>query len=218
MRNRHPHSRPEKLKGRYMEPSARFQVRLAETMAWCTTRDWGDAPSDGLRTVELRPNHPEGSDMIVPPLTRGRLLAFNLDETLSDGAANLASYGFFDDNNIPAWDTWIMYVTGDTAHTPRDWSWTSYLLSWVPEVFVDVVSDGIAVNPEECIRWATDLASPFLRASWPIGTRSVAHNAYCLSATDVSAFYHNIPSSQRSIPSALRLSRGTLPARLLGAT
>jgi hypothetical protein len=43
------------------------------------------------------------------PLAGGRLLAFALDHTLSDGAAYVATNGFFDGDNIPAWDTWITY-------------------------------------------------------------------------------------------------------------
>jgi hypothetical protein len=207
-------------KGGYIELVSRFHLRLAETMAWCATRDWANTPTgelrtanlrpdhrDGLRTVELRPDHREGTDMIldwkasnqqraevveqlaiqraqllhehnilvpkiVSPLTRGRLLAFNLDQTLSDGAANIASHGFLDCDNIPAWDTWIMYVTGDPVVTPSAWTWgpaDSYLLSWIPEVFVDLVSDGIDVNPEACILWATDLTSPFLEHLCQLG-------------------------------------------------
>src|SRR5579859_4841243 len=33
--------------------------------------------------------------------TGGRLLVFNPDGTLSDGAAALATHGFFDDDNVP---------------------------------------------------------------------------------------------------------------------
>lgn len=100
------------------------------------------------------------------PLTSGRLLAFTPDGTLSDGAAYAATYGFFDDDNIPAWDTWIWYVTNDLVSKPEHWCGTvtdSYLLSWVPETLIEVVTSGIDVNPEECIRWATDLDTPFIR-------------------------------------------------------
>lgn len=99
-------------------------------------------------------------------LNSGRFLAFTPDGTLQDGAANLATYGFFDDDNIPAWDTWLWYVTNDFVSKPEHWCGgvtDSYLLSWVPDSLVEVVASGIWVNPEECIRWATDLDTPFIR-------------------------------------------------------
>jgi hypothetical protein len=87
----------------------------------------------------------------------GRLLAFDLQGTLSDGAAKLATQGFFDDDNVPAWDTWISYVVAITVSSTSWHPFDSYLLSWVPEPLVDVVEAGIYVNPEKCIRWAAHL-------------------------------------------------------------
>jgi hypothetical protein len=98
-------------------------------------------------------------------LNGGRLLAFTPDGTLQDGAATLATDGFLDDDNIPPWDTWIWYVINDPVSTPEFWSGTvtdSYLLSWVPDSLIKVVDAGIDVNPEECIRWAADLDTPFI--------------------------------------------------------
>jgi len=74
-------------------------------------------------------------------LTEGRILLHAPNDNLSDGAATYPSKGFFDVNNVPPWDTWVCYVD-------------SYLVSWVPPVLEELVSAGIAVNPEECIRWA----------------------------------------------------------------
>lgn len=101
---------------------------------------------------------------LVKPLTGGRLLAFTPDGTLSDGAAKLATQGFVDDDNLPAWDTWIWYVTNDLVSNLEWWrGCNSYLLSWVPDVLVEVIEAGIDVNPEECLRWATDLDTTFIR-------------------------------------------------------
>jgi hypothetical protein len=96
-------------------------------------------------------------------LNCGRLLAFAPDGTLQDGAANVATDGFLDDDNIPPWDTWVWYVTDDPVNNLEWWrGCDSYLLSWVPDSLIEVVASGIWVNPEECIRWATDLDTPFI--------------------------------------------------------
>ena len=73
--------------------------------------------------------------------TEGRGLLFMPRESLSDGAATVQSEGFFDLDNVPAWDTWI-YFDGRT------------LLSWVPTSLISKVQSGIDVNPEGCIKWA----------------------------------------------------------------
>ena len=74
-------------------------------------------------------------------LKAGRLLLFAPSETLSDGAARYASKGFFDDDNVPAWDTWIAYLE-------------NYVVSWVPPQLIELVNDGVDANPERCILWA----------------------------------------------------------------
>jgi hypothetical protein len=97
-------------------------------------------------------------------LSRGRILAFAPDGTLQDGAANVATNGFLDDDNIPPWDTWIWYVTNDPVSNLEWWrGCDSYLLSWVPDSLIEVVASGIRVNPEKCVRWAIDLDTPFIR-------------------------------------------------------
>jgi hypothetical protein len=70
----------------------------------------------------------------------GKLLLYTPDETLSDGAARVASEGFFDDDNLPPWDTWVAFSRG-------------ILLSWVPPQLIPLAQVGIDVNPEVCIRW-----------------------------------------------------------------
>ena len=90
----------------------------------------------------------------------GRLLAFDPDQTLSDGAAELASQGFFDSSNVPPWDTWLFYTREQKPS--RTGRWNSYLLSWVPINLIDGVDDGIIVNPEGCIVWANELQNDFI--------------------------------------------------------
>lgn len=117
-----------------------------------------------LQRVELL--HKRDLSLYLPaePLNGGRLLAFSPENTLSDGAANFNTDGFFDDDNIPPWDTWIWYVTNDPVNNFEWWrGCDSYLLSWVPDSLVEVIASGIGVNPEQCIQWATDLDTPFLQ-------------------------------------------------------
>jgi hypothetical protein len=71
----------------------------------------------------------------------GRVLLYWPAENLACGAAEVASKGFFDADNVPPWDIWV----GFSERT---------LVSWVPPMLVDVVQMGIDANPEQCIQWA----------------------------------------------------------------
>lgn len=81
----------------------------------------------------------------VTAIDGGRLLGFRPDDTLSDGAAEAASNGWFDVDNEPPWDAWIAY---DAA--------AGVLAAWVPPEFVDAVQDAVDANPEGCIYWLGD--------------------------------------------------------------
>jgi hypothetical protein len=72
-------------------------------------------------------------------IDNGKLLLFMPEDSLF-GAATVASDGFFDVDNVPAWDTWLFFG-GRT------------LISWVPQQLIPMVQAGIDVNPEGCIRW-----------------------------------------------------------------
>ena len=80
-------------------------------------------------------------------LADGRLLLYSPDENLFDGAAMVASNGFFDVDNIPPWDTWVCFVG-------------RYLVSWVPPQLLELANSGIEVNPEGCILWAPEVGLP----------------------------------------------------------
>jgi hypothetical protein len=73
----------------------------------------------------------------------GRFLLYAPEENLSDGAAEYASFGFFDVDNIPPWDTWVTMFG-------------KHLVSWVPPQLFRLVQQGLDVNPEQCIVWADD--------------------------------------------------------------
>jgi len=93
-------------------------------------------------------------------LPAGRLVLFYPDGTLSDGAAEPESLGYFDADNVPAWDTWVFFSEdGPTQEGIHD----MYLAAWVPSHLIAGVDSGIRVNPEECIRWAADVETILTR-------------------------------------------------------
>ena len=156
-----------------------FTERLAQTIFWCSSRVDVSNPRDCLRKLELRPRVFEESrfsavDFVavereryggveirqakVPQdLAGGRLLAYFPNQNLSDGAAEDETLGFLDVDNIPAWDTWVAYFE---EYADRDY-YGCYLVAWIPPQFVEPVSDGISINPEECILWLSDTKLSF---------------------------------------------------------
>jgi len=115
-------------------------------------------------------------------LADGRLLVYEPDMNLCDGAAELSSNGFFDVDNVPPWDTWVGCIYGTReqpatqgqreGETNRPWRAPTshlYLLSWVPPPFLTLVAEGIWANPEECIRWAVDVEHDFIRQLQSVG-------------------------------------------------
>jgi hypothetical protein len=152
-----------------------FDVRLTETIEFCAPRASVDDPVGCLRIDGLRPfphTRDRGASVVYvadsrhspvyapkakpavgrSDLLQGRLLVYFPDLDLSDGAAEAESRGFLDVYNSPPWATWIAHRSDDREDTTTD----SYLISWVPPCFVDGVSAGIRVNPEECILWLED--------------------------------------------------------------
>jgi len=105
----------------------------------------------------------------APDLAGGRLLLFEIDTSLMDGAAELATHGFFDGNSMPAWDTWVWYENDELRGERRaalrragDQSWTSLnfvgsLVSWIPPHILDLVHEGLEVETSDCIQWADTL-------------------------------------------------------------
>jgi hypothetical protein len=132
------------------EPSAQFRSPAPAPSAFGAASFRGETrniPTRGAvealvqRRAELLPSH--ARERRKGMLLRGRLLLFAPQDSLSDGAATVASEGFFDVDNVPAWDTWL-YFDGQT------------LLSWVAHPLISKVQSGIDANPEGCIKWADD--------------------------------------------------------------
>jgi hypothetical protein len=85
-------------------------------------------------------------------LASGKLLRYEPDFNVSDGASQDTTYGYFDVNDAPPWDTWICF-------TDRS------LISWVPPSLIDLVRSGIEVNPVDCIGWVDNQQLTKLRAA-----------------------------------------------------
>ena len=86
----------------------------------------------------------------------GRLLLYAPEDNLACGAAEYSSMGFFDVDNVPPWDTWIVMLG-------------KYLVSWVPPQLIRLVQEGMDVNPEQCILWADDPSLSKERISETLG-------------------------------------------------
>jgi hypothetical protein len=142
---------------------------LREAIAWCESR-----AIRSLRTPQLRPRvlessyrdavrsvvlarrlHLAGIPLVDDLPNEGRLLAYFPDADLACGAAEAASRGYFDVNNVPPWDTWV-FMTGQPDQ-PRD-AYGTCLIAWVPPTFVSRAQRGIEANPEDCICWLDDCA------------------------------------------------------------
>jgi hypothetical protein len=88
-------------------------------------------------------------DTVVEKVAGQRFIVYLPETNLADGAAALVTHGYFDDDNVPPWDTWLMYFPAHHRQPGK-------LISWVPPQFTQLVDCGIQVNPEECIYWATE--------------------------------------------------------------
>jgi hypothetical protein len=72
--------------------------------------------------------------------SKGRLLLYEPLETVTDGASESCSRGFFDIEDAPPWDTWFLYSAGS-------------IFSWVSEAMIQNAQAGIDANTVDCIHW-----------------------------------------------------------------
>jgi hypothetical protein len=156
-----------------LKSAEHFGLRLAQTILWCAPRVDVSKPKDCLRTAELRPRVFERDrfsavdfvaiereryggvelrDAQLPKdLGGGHLLACFPETNLYDGAAEIYTNGFLDVDNLPGWDTWVAFFEDEP-----EINYGSYLIAWIPPEFIELVSEGIAFNPEECIMWLSN--------------------------------------------------------------
>jgi hypothetical protein len=79
--------------------------------------------------------------------TAEQFLVYLPGTNLADGAAASVSHDYFDYDNIPPWDTWLMYCPA--------YSGEARLVSWVPPVLTEMVDYAMRYNAERCLYWAT---------------------------------------------------------------
>ena len=157
---------------------------IVEAAVWCSHRRVGPHTIERFRSPELAPDVLSGTRLeVVRSVVRarrtaldrtphdpdavdlrdGRVLFFDPDGTLSDGAARVATNGLFGDDNSPPWDTWIEYVYQAPVNSqsgPFTTAQSGVLLAWIPPALEEIAQAGIAHNPEQCIGWLDESSYP----------------------------------------------------------
>jgi hypothetical protein len=96
-----------------------------------------------VKRAKLLRQRGEYPTSISSNLGGGRLLVYEPDCNVEDGASQNQSKGHFDGQDAPPWDTWIAYKG-------------NHLIAWVPPPLLDLIKAGIEVNCVDCIRWAEE--------------------------------------------------------------
>jgi uncharacterized protein (TIGR02996 family) len=165
-----------------------FRFRLGEAAAFCARRDlplrtWDLDPRTlaGRFTAEGWPRSRDidwsamalqlalarrrlleragrAPSRLAGSLLGGRLVLYDPRETLSAGLSHRFSDDYFDADDMPPWDTWVMHVP-ETSPLFND----SYLLAWVPREHLERARAGIEVNEEGCLMWGDQAGTPFVR-------------------------------------------------------
>jgi hypothetical protein len=161
-----------------------FKKRLAETIAWRSDRAVASNPAHGLRSSALRPpglrmvarfrsemhdvvqavvderafwihSRHKNLDLLSSGLANGRLLlCTSAADSTPDDQVMAASEGFYDDNHLPPWDTWLCYL-GDKKR--------QYAVSWVPPQLLRLADIGVEEHSLKHMRWAEQEDTHFTR-------------------------------------------------------
>jgi hypothetical protein len=136
--------------------------------------------SVGLRRKQLVRQFTYFQDALKNGLPHGRfLLCDDPSASLSEGACFNASQGFFDaEFDMPPWDTWISFafsldlfgdlnsVVGSTSGLVGS---SHQLLVWIPDCFVELVSEGVYASSTNMFVWATEVDIPVTRELRKLG-------------------------------------------------
>ena len=116
------------------EPIAAWSTRQRD--AYQRAIPWiNEMRSEHLKTANLKKS--EALDIV----SNCRLLIYECEETVEDGASEAASMGFYDVHDAPPWDTWVLYKN-------------RAVFCCVPDFAISRAQNGIDANPVDCIHWA----------------------------------------------------------------
>jgi hypothetical protein len=142
--NKTPH--PDQFRSCELDPSAILRVpRLEESSVEVRVEALRESYRRATQSInKVRSTLVHNAQLEIPSFavaqTGGKLLRYEPLETVSDGSSEFLSYGFFDIEDAPPWDTWFQFSK-------------SAIFSWVPEPLVRNAQAGIDANPVDCIRW-----------------------------------------------------------------
>jgi hypothetical protein len=145
----------DQLRSRELDPSAILRVPRFDEIgvgAWTETKRESYQRAvyaiNEMRSTLVRDTNVEIAGL-AEAQSKGKLLLYEPLETVTDGASESSSRGFFDIEDAPPWDTWFLYSGGT-------------IFSWVPESLVQNAQAGIDANIVDCIHWCnwSELSEP----------------------------------------------------------
>ena len=150
--------------------------------AWETLKEKQDVVNAvSLRREKLLMEAKIDTGPLFLKLLGGKLLIISPEDSDICCLSVYEAEGFIDEMDVPPWDTWIGYF--EEQSTPEETyvlqtqaryrafynksnssdfeDWThepivSYILCWIPRDFVELVNEGVLVNPVECFFWASE--------------------------------------------------------------
>jgi hypothetical protein len=75
------------------------------------------------------------------------LLVTDWRRSLFDGVLSIETLGFFDEDGMPPWDTWLALLKVEESLGKH------CLLSWVPSEVSDLVDMAIPIDAAMCLSW-----------------------------------------------------------------
>lgn len=140
------------LRGTGSSRSARLTAGQRKTMV--------NAVADARRALQWQGR--SHAETPAPNLGGGAILLFDPDRSASDGmAAQFEEWGFFDPDNTPPWDTWLVYVDEPTRAAGEPFA--SYLAAWISPWYLAHVGWAVENVPNGCLRWARDADTTLTR-------------------------------------------------------
>jgi hypothetical protein len=153
---------------------------LNEAMQWCAAFADVSCPATTLRSAALEPRRLEHSYIATVEsvcsaraasiwrakeisgsaaecVYLGKLMLYYPEVDLACGGPEAGSFGYFDRNSCPPWDS-LVAIVEDTMLRQPDVLVTA-LLAWVRQAMVAIADDGIESSPEGSIEWLSSEAA-----------------------------------------------------------